>query len=509
MILSLACHPGLTTLPFISIIDIKPSSFGALSMIRDALPERLKHQVIMSKMYNSAANCINPNDTYYGARYPTPSQKNFMVEFWSLVTQKVEAKSQSDSIVHFLDKLISVAFKTLSDKEDDSKPRKYLRNKDAKVDRWVNDANIEIDRDTTYWELFDYFHNNEEFKKAAYVQKFAMPTIRDLSAATRNPLIISDFENLKLENSADIISYMYNRLVYFEGKFPAFSGHTVLNFSQAKIISLDLQPVAGNSTELQAHKTSIFYMLAQEVLTRNFLFDTDMLDYIDSNYHEYHKTNINAVKDTPKGLYFDEFHTTSMPGEKEQPVFSKIIQRSIESLVRVRIRVENIEVILVSQNPRDFSGALKDLYTSAFIIGGGEEGSHIIKDTFGLSEDMRKIVPELGKPGSNGTSFIMINNTNKGNYKHILFNPLPAIQLWGTSTTNEDVRIREYLYERIDPVRARKLLELYFPKGGAKSFVENMAKHRNVDITEDVTSITDTIGDRIMNGQELHYTDNV
>ena len=79
----------------------------------------------------------------------------------------------------------------------------------------------------------------------------------------------------------------------------------------------------------------------------------------------------------------------------------------------------------------DFSGALKDLYSSAFILGNGDEAAEVLQEVFGLSDEMKKVIPELGNPGPQGSSFIMINNTKKGNFKHILLNPIPPIQVMG------------------------------------------------------------------------------
>jgi intracellular multiplication protein IcmB len=507
LIISLACHPNIRSLPFIGIIDIKPSSFGALGMIRDELPENKKHLVVMSRVNNNIDCCINPHDTHYGARHPTQEQHAFITDFWSLVTQDIQSPVQNDEVKSFLEALITECYRLGSDDADNQKPKKYNRGVDPDIDKWIENSGFEVMADTIYWEIFDYFHSNGEYKKAARCQKYAVPVLQDLILTCTSSNIEARFLNAKVANGTDIIKYVSTRLTHFLNKFPAFSSYTRLDFPDARIIALDLQPVANNSTLQAAHQTSIFYMLAQSIVSRNFLFDKSILDakindglVINSKYHEYHKKRFDTLKDSPKGLYFDEFHMTSMMGiaPDKQPVFSSITRSSIATIARVSARVENIEVIIVSQNPLDFTVDLRSLYTTGIIMGAPDEYVSNVCEIFGLHKHMENVIPDLGNPGSKGSSFIMVNKTKKGIYSYTLLNPIPSVQLWGTSTTNEDVSLRTYLYDRMGSKEARALLAKNFPGGTAVTEIEQLGKTVGMGAIQDGRAITDIMGERLM-----------
>ena len=61
--------PGLSTLPFVSIIDIGPSSSGLIAMLRDALPPERRHEAAHYKLRMTPEFAVNPFDTQLGCRY--------------------------------------------------------------------------------------------------------------------------------------------------------------------------------------------------------------------------------------------------------------------------------------------------------------------------------------------------------------------------------------------------------------------------------------------------------
>lgn len=497
--LSLVCHPGLRGLPFISIVDIKPSSFGALQMIKDALPESQKHLVVMNRLNNNAESCINPNDTHYGARYPTNAQRSFILNFWSLATQNIDKDSQSDEGKDFLSDLIDAVYKKLDDNRDNNDAKQYKPGRDKKVDGWLESIGYKPKQYDTFWNIFDLFHDKGLYKEAAYVQRYAAPTLKDMISMCNNSIMAHGQDK-------NVINKISNKLKQLYKSFPAFNSYSRMDYSSAKIISLDLQLVADNSGIQNAHKTAIFYMLAGEVVTRNFTFTKENLkekDIINEKYHIYHRKKLDDIKDTPKVIEYDELHMLKMNGvaQEKQPVFSTLALNSIISDIRVKSRAEKIEFILLSQDPEDFSGGLRKLYTNAIIMGCSREQAGLVCDIFDLDKSLKHTLPSLGKPGPNGSSFMMVNDTKQGKFSNILFNPIPPEQIWGTSTTEIDVEIRTQLYKIMTNKEARKVLAKCFPSGSAEKYAEDMASNENMDLTADSRAISDIIVERLLSGQ--------
>ncbi|MFK5892256.1 MAG: hypothetical protein QM504_03430 [Pseudomonadota bacterium] len=507
LILSLACHPGLKSLPYLGIVDIKPSSFGALTMIRDELPDGLKHQIVMSRIENTLNCCINPHDTYYGARQPTKTQHTFIKEFWSLVTQDVQSPTQDNDVVIFLGAVITEAFRMLSDESLNSEPRPYNPAENKTIEQWVQDSGYKLEADTTYWDLFDHFHALKEYRKAARIQKLAMPTLSDLISACSSSNLVTEFKNAKVKNQSEIIVSVTNILNDVLKSYPALSSYTRLDFSDARMISLDIQPVANNSTYHTAHQTAIFYMLSMNIVTRNFMFEPGLLNQrhgdkliIGNDYQGYHNKIMTQLKGVPKGVYLDEFHMTSMINQpkERQPFFTTITRNLIASMIRVNARVENIEFIIISQNPRDFDDDLRSLYTTGIIMGAAEEDVNNVCEIFGLKDEYKARLPYLGNPGPTGSNFIMVIKTKRHNYIYSLYNPTPGVELWGTSTTNEDVEIREILYSKMNSPDARRLLAKHFPGGSARNHLDKMDAEQSV-ITKDPRPTTELLAEKLLN----------
>jgi intracellular multiplication protein IcmB len=85
MNLALALGPGIQRLPRIGIIDIGPSSSGLISLIKEALPASKRHLVGYFRLRMTPDYSINPFDTQLGCRYPTPADRNFLVNFLTLL----------------------------------------------------------------------------------------------------------------------------------------------------------------------------------------------------------------------------------------------------------------------------------------------------------------------------------------------------------------------------------------------------------------------------------------
>jgi len=116
--------------------------------------------------------------------------------------------------------------------------------------------------------------------------------------------------------------------------------------------------------------------------------------------------------------------------------------------------------------------------TSVFILDAGpQKAIDETCRTFGLSDTERlALKTRVHGPSSKGATFIAQFATKKGSNTQLLTATLGAVELWALNTTLEDAYIRDSLYDRIDPVPARKLLAMRFPSGSATEYIEVMSK---------------------------------
>jgi len=142
--------------------------------------------------------------------------------------------------------------------------------------------------------------------------------------------------------------------------------------------------------------------------------------------------------------------------------------------------------------------------TSIFIMDAGPE-SAIKRSTeiFGLSETARiALKTRVHGPREGGATFLAQFSTKNGMNTQLLTNTLGPIELWSFSTTAEDARVRNKLYQRLGPKEARRVLANLFPSGSVKKLVEerlaNMKETQGI-IQEDAgLSISDMLIDEIL-----------
>ncbi len=70
-------QPGLTELPYLSIIDIGLSSSGLINLVKSCLPDDLKYLAVYKRLKNTREFAVNPFDTPLGVYKPLPAHKAF------------------------------------------------------------------------------------------------------------------------------------------------------------------------------------------------------------------------------------------------------------------------------------------------------------------------------------------------------------------------------------------------------------------------------------------------
>lgn len=134
-----------------------------------------------------------------------------------------------------------------------------------------------------------------------------------------------------------------------------------------------------------------------------------------------------------------------------------------------------VQIALISQSIDDFDEVMVEFATTIYIMDAGP--AQTIEKTakiFGLSQTgVYALRTRVHGPREGGATFLAQFATKAGMNTQLLTSTIGPIELWAFSTTVEDANIRNQLYKRIGPVKARQLLATLFPSGTVTKLVES------------------------------------
>lgn len=469
MNLSSIIQPGADELPYIGILDIGPSSAGLINLIKDALPDKLKHLVTYERVQNTKDYAINIFDTMLGSRYPTPSELTFLKNLMTLIMTPVGKKSAYESTDALVLKVIKKSYEVFSD-DPDATPKMYHKGFCPDVDDRLKSFGIDAEeKGMCWWEVVDYLFERKENRLAAIAQRNAVPIMEDLiDVAISTPAIKTQYEKAEAPTGETMIDLFNRSINEAIDQYPMLSQTTVFDLSEARIISLDLDEVAKGDDDSSIKQNAIMFMLGRYVVGKNFKISAEEIKKsAHEKYLALHMKKAKKNRQTRKRLCIDEFHRT----EGVTAIRNQVKTDQREG------RKWNLQVALSSQLVEDFGEDMRKLATGTFILSGGTEEAEQLSKMFALNESTTKIVRQnLNGPTSDGAPFIFNCKTREGSYSQYLFSTLSPVEIWNLTTTAEDSTLRDRLSEELGSSKeAIRVLSKAFPGGSAKKRIEKIA----------------------------------
>jgi len=464
--LALCLLGGAARLPRISIIDIGPSSSGLISLLKEALPPKQRHYVAYYRVQMTPEYAINPFDTQLGYRFPTASERAFLVNFVTLLTTPLGASKPYDGMADLVGQVIDEMYKNLS---DDFKPSLYAPSVEPLIDSILDEIGFIKDAKSTWWEVTDTLFAAGLEHEAGLAQRFAMPLLSDAASICRMPSIEDLYGKIVTPTGETLIEAFSRMISASIREYPILSRITAFDIGDARIVSLDLDDVAKTGGDSADRQTAVMYMLARYVMARHYYLTEEVVKYAPEQYQKYHHQRVREIREDPKRIVYDEFHRTS-----------KAIAVREQVLVDMREgRKWNVQISLLSQSVEDFDSIMIDFATAIYIMDAGPSQS--IEKTckiFGLSDTAKAALKNrVHGPRYGGGTFLVQYATKEGINVQLLTLTLGPIELWAFSTTAEDVVVRNHLYRQLGPLEARRFLALLFPGG---SIVKELNKRLNV-----------------------------
>lgn len=460
---------GIDVLPYVSYIDIGPSSRGFIELIQDALPANLKHYAAHFKLRMLPEYAVNPFDTQLGLRYPLPDELTALKSFLTLLATPAESSKPYDSMSALCSKVIEEAYKIFSDGSK-SKPKVYIRGMHDEVDRELDILGMEPEKGTPWWEIVDLFFREGNSHLATIAQRFAVPTLADVAAIASHPSIADLYGKVTI-NTGESLNLAFSRILADKIRdFPILASETRFDIGEARVISIDLNEVA-KSGQANVHQNGIVYMLARLIVSKHFRLDEDAIKEVPPLYMDYYRKKVSEIRSTMKWIIYDEFHRTSSVSEVRDTV-----------LVDMREgRKWNLGVMLASQSVDDFDKTMKEFSSGVFILNAANTSTaNELQALFGFNDTAKQmLLTEANGPTAKGAPFLAQISTKYGSSSQFLISSISPIEAWAFSTTAEDVTLRGKLYEQVGQVNARKLLAAEFPGGSAKHEIERLRNEMN------------------------------
>lgn len=465
---------GNRQLPYITICDIGPTSVGLGRCIQDMLSEKDKSKVVFHTFNINQKEKINPFDIQFGLTEPLAEEHSFMARVLRIFCTDDNTGDIPSNCEGLINKVIRVTF---AKGKDIRSPKRYVPGVDKEADELIIQHQLEVNEDTTQFELRDILFKAGALAAAKRAHYRAMPLIDDfIDVASTTTEIQKDY-SIPVGNSDKftVIDYFVLKLKEAVDKYKLFNGHTMLDFESARVVIMDLKAVvptgamsnSGHSPEAQ--QAGLFYMVARNLGARNYFLRSSMEDghlpFWPELYRAYQRKRIEQIEQLPKRLQYDEYHCTNgcygfraqvAYDGKEGPKWG-------------------LSQAIISQAPSDFDDALFELYTNLFVFGGLEKNAiDYLSKKVQLSEAAVDAMANwLHGPRKGGSCFLLQSKIDQKVFSQILRFAKGPLELWSMTTQKEDRPIREALIHKLGAKQARWLLSKVFPKSTAVDWLQH------------------------------------
>ncbi|MBQ7456211.1 MAG: hypothetical protein IJS54_01165 [Desulfovibrio sp.] len=481
---------GQTHLPWLTVIDIGPSCKGLLSILASALPPEKRHLVVHAKLKNSQDRAINPFDTPLGCHSPLQNHGEFLNNLLCLLCTPLEKTAPADGISGLLREAVDQLYKRLAPKGP--LPKRFDPFCEPKLTQRAEQLGFSYDATTTWWEVVTFFFEHKAFPEAIGAQRYAMPVLADLAQIVTERTVAENYAGIAVGSGGECVPEACSRyLISAITEYPILANPTCFSLGAARVIGLDLYDVTPRGGMAAERQSGIMYMMARYVGANHFFMSLDDLREIPEPYREYHRPRLEELMGDPKRLCYDEFHRASCQ-DMHNPLSRQIIA-DLATATR-ESRKLNLSIGLYSQRLSDFPPELVAMATSIYVLGSANaKEAEEIRERFGFTDEAVKALRAITRPNADGATCVALYKTVEGECVQSVTNSAGSLALWAFSTTAEDMRVRDRLYQRLGCGETLLLLHTHYPKGTIKEEIERRKAVMVENALQEAEDIEETI----------------
>jgi intracellular multiplication protein IcmB len=462
--------PGLDELPYLTVVDVGPSSRLVLDLVRAMLPERLARQVVSIRVRNSLEFAVNPFDTQLGCDRPTEVDKDFQVAVVSTLCPTLGLEGE-----RFIGQVINEAYKMMG--RNSPAQRRWQGSLDEKVSADLVQIGYQVSETTRVWDVVDALFSAGRIDDAARAQRYAVPRLADLVKASRAKEILDSYGSAPTPSGELLLDVFTRNIQTALAEFELIAGYTRFELGNARAVSIDLEEVVtGNESEEGKRRAAMMFLFGRRLGAKNYFLRWDEIDAIvPPLYREYQHQRIERLQEAMKFLEYDEVHYAS-----GIPSMSKRLQEDL----RVGRKYKCV-TMMSSQLLADFPAAAVDNCYTYFVLGVGTGNSaDALQKTFSLSpSEVMAIQTECTGPGR----LLGLFKTVKGTTSQVLHTTAGPLMRWAFSTVKDDALLRTALTDALGGqyLEALRLLAATFPQGTARDEMERYSRARGATTSGD------------------------
>jgi len=452
--------PGITRLPWLSKIDIGPSSLGMIKLIRAMLPHDRKHEAIYLRYRQEDKYSTNPFDTPLGCEFPFVHQIESQINFVTVLCSE-----SGQSVPSFVSALSRLILKKCFNKfSRDEQPKPYNKNLSygflSDVYRYVNNSDLLIDEQTSWFEVVDHAFQAGNSRIASLAHRMTAPLLSDIIMMSSDKTITQQYSNTIQNGSLLEHEYFKRLLLEAQDRYPVLNHPTQVDLSNARVVSLDLEEVAQRGTFEQEKQAGVMYMLARQLVFSRFLDRIEDIPSVPDLYKSYHSKRIESISQDPKRYDMDEAHRFLISQGVKDQVISDLDVASRES------RKHQMSLGLSTQDISDIPDTMLEFITSLYVMGvGTRKTAEAIAERFSMPKAAVHTMVNQRKPDASGADVLAYHKTDIGDVTQQQKVTMGGLILTALNTTKEDVVVLTKVEQALEYLDALTIISKTYPSG--------------------------------------------
>ena len=468
-------------LPVLMDVDFGKTSFGTKKLLKHMAGKEKEHLFLVHEMGTGVDSAINPHDLPMGRYEPTSRHKEILVRFLMALIGGVH-EDKASGMFKFnepeLEGMISsLVTSVYSMCKEDYKPKMFhpaeFRHKSTI--EFLKSIGIEPNKNYSYYGLADLVMEKSPKKGADHallLRRYAVPRLADYSPLIiDNPQIADKFKEGSMGGKSPI-TFFLDKLSQALNEYPCFSRPTVISIDKARMISIDIDAVCGESDNRKAIFGSLMLMMFFSK-RENIEESKDLLDGVKPQHLPYLKRMDLINRVLPGTLNIEEAHM----------LFSLFDSLLITAQRRNRKRGWGIRSL--SQGLMDPSDKLFSM-TSSVYIATEETGKKVDERLNSIqASNAEKRIVNKGLPGRNIFLYIRTKGDDGDDVKAAvsrvgvrLNTKISPGLLWFSNSEQVDIGFRDDVFEKIGYEEGLVRLSLFFKSGSVRKLFESQSLKR-------------------------------
>jgi intracellular multiplication protein IcmB len=303
-------------MPLMMDVDFGKTSFGFKETIRELVPDDKKHLFLLHEFTTGVESSVNPHDLPLGRTFPTMRHKEVLTRFILVLIAGVAKDREGrfevkhDELEPMIKYLVDSVY---AYRQEDASPFMF------RVSQFKHKSTIEFmarlgivpNVHYSYFALADEVMKKDPkngVRHAILLRRYAVPRLTDYSTILMdNPELGARYEKGTMANGKNPKEFFVERLADVMTEFQCFSRVTRINLDIARMVSLDINNVCGESDYRKAIFGSLclmMYMVKRENLEES----PDLMDGVPEQYIPYLKRLDMINRVLPGTLNIEEAH---------------------------------------------------------------------------------------------------------------------------------------------------------------------------------------------------------